>query len=379
VYVWQRLWNDDVRESLRQVNDHLDHLMVLAAEAETEPISIDWKALAVAGRPVTLVFRYPRMAGAVDYAEHVFSDLQRVWKNAETAGLVPAGVQLDFDSPTSRLQEYTTLLRQIRPKLPENAALSITALPTWLDSPDFKVLAKAVDYYVLQVHSFERPESIETPVVLCDTTRIPGYVGKTAAVGVPYYIAFPTHGYEVAYNPSGHFAGLVAEEANSMSYPPGYQIREVRAIPATIANAVSQLRSTPPPWYKGNVWFRMPVATDQRNWTLPTLKAVMSGRAPTTSYDVEIRHPEPQLAEIWLSSKGEDRAPLSVTITLTLDAAKVQAFDAVNDFLAESGASSDEVILRGRSPVGREAILVAWYRMADGESASGVKVSVTGD
>ncbi len=140
-YVWQRLWNDDVRESLENTSVHVEQLMVLAAEAETEPIAIDWSALSKTGKPVTLVFRYPRMAGAVEYAKHVFDDVERTWANAEAAGATPVGVQLDFDSPTSKLLDYAALLRSIRPKLSVNTALSVTALPTWLGSADFQEVA----------------------------------------------------------------------------------------------------------------------------------------------------------------------------------------------------------------------------------------------
>lgn len=373
LYLWQRAWTGDVRDALAEAPGHADHLMVLAEEAGAPPIAVDWPALAAANRPITLVLRYPRIAAGTEQATRVVSDFQRVLSGAQQGGVTPVGVQLDFDSPTRRLPEYTALLKVIRSGLPDGFALSITALPTWLDSPDFAPLVAQLDYYVLQVHSFERPENIETPLVLCDTTKIPDYLKKASAAGVPYYVAFPTHGYEVAYTPDGAFAGLIAEEADTLRYPKGFQTREVRADPAAIAQAVGKMRASPPPWYRGNVWFRMPVASDTRNWSWPVLAAVMEGRAPTVTYHAEVRHPDPGLAEIWLSSTGEDTAPLPVDVHVTFPAGDLLAFDCINGFAAEPGTSEGEARLHGPAPTGPEAILIAWYRLRDTAAAEQVK------
>lgn len=379
LYLWQRAWNDDVRESVAKAPDHAAHLMVLVSEAGTAPIAVDWDALATTGLPVTLVFRYPHIPGDTRYAPKVLADVERAERTARIHRLVPEGVQLDFDSPTSKLADYAALLRAIRPELTPGIKLSITALPTWLPNRDFIKLARLCDYYVLQVHSFERPESIDTPLVLCDTAKVPDYVAQASKIGVPFYVAFPTHGYEVAYDATGHFAGLSAEQPEQFSYPPGVQTREVRADPAEIAGAVAKLHANPPDGYRGNVWFRMPVAGDTRNWTWSTLAAVMDGRAPTVAYRAEIRHPDPGLAEIWLAPEGEDRAPAPVEVTLSVPRDSVLAYDCVNGFHAATGTESGEVILKGTAPVGEEPILLAWYRMRDARAADAVKVRNTGD
>jgi hypothetical protein len=372
LYLWQRAWTDEVRDALLEAPRHAGHIMVLAAEAGAPPIPVDWAALAAAQRPVTLVFRYPRLAATLDQKQQVLEDLLRADFAARQGGLTPDGVQLDFDSPTRGLPEYTALLKALRPALPAGLSLSVTALPTWLDSPHFAALVASLDYYVLQVHSFERPAHIDAPLVLCDTARIPDYTQRASAAGVPYYIAFPTHGYQVAYTPKGAFAGLIAEESESLHYPPGFDTREVRADPAAIAQAVARLRATPPAWYRGNVWFRMPVASDTRNWSWPVLAAVMEGRPPTASWSAEVRHPEPGLAEIWLASTGEDTAPLPVAVSMSIPPGEILAYDCVNGFSASPGESGNETTLRGPAPVGRDPTLIAWYRMRDAAAAEAI-------
>ncbi len=44
-------------------------------------------------------------------------------------------------------------------------------------------------YFVLQVHSFERPKTIEDAMTICPVDRVPGYVSEASQVGVPFFVA----------------------------------------------------------------------------------------------------------------------------------------------------------------------------------------------
>ena len=103
----------------------------------------------------------------------------------------------------------------------------------------------------------------------------------------------------------------------------------------------------------------------------------MEGRVPSVRFSVEIRYPDPGLAEIWLSSIGEDRPNRTVEIQVSLSEADVLASDCVNGFAAVTGGGS--VILRGQAPVDKEPILVGWYRMKDEGAALGLRVLDTVD
>lgn len=379
LYLWQRLWNEDVRDSLNRAPEHARHLMVLAAEDGAPAINVDWKAVAATGLPTTLVFRYPASLGGriEDYpamaADYVANTIFPVLDTAHAMGIRLAGVQLDYDAPTRMLQDYKQFLGNLSDRFRPGVALSITTLPTWLDDPDFIDLVAGLDYFVLQVHSFERPRSISDPLVLCDTTRIDRYLTLAEHADTPYYVAFPTHGYQVAYDADGTFIGLSAEGPDP-AWPPGCQTRKVRADPEAIAVAIQQLNTRPPPHFLGPVWFRMPVATDTRNWSWPTLAAVMSGRPPTVEYHAEVRHPEPGLAELWFTSEGEDHPARPVSLEVVVNQNAVVAFDCVNGFTAAPGTENGTVILRGTAPVGKHSILIAWYRMQNEAAAKALRL-----
>lgn len=377
LYVWQRAWNDDVRDSLTRAAEQVRHLMVLAHEDDMPPIAVDWKALADTRLAVTLVFRYPAALGKTlesdgdEALARVVALIETKVQAAVAQGVRLKGVQLDYDAPTRTLGAYNALVRGIRTKISPDLALSITALPTWLDQRDFSKLVKPLDYYVLQVHSIERPGDISSPLLLCDTTRIDGYVQRAERVGVPYFIAFPTHGYEAAFDASGKFLGLSAE-GPAPGWPRGTQLRAVRAEPSAIAGAVNKLAREIPPLFRGAVWFRMPVASDTRNWTWPVLAAVMEGRIPSVRFKAEVRHPDHGLAEIWLTSYGEDRPECFVDVGIRVPRDEVLASDLVNGFQTLPGEANGPVILRGAAPVGTAPILIGWYRMKGTEGAEGV-------
>ncbi len=378
LYIWQRTWNDATREGVMRATDSTAHIMVLAHEAGTVPIRVDWAALGATDRAITLVFRYPNLVADQSQLEGVVADIEGALASARGADLYPIGIQLDFDSPTSKLDQYGVLIAAIRLRLDKELAFSITTLPTWLTSESFAPLVRRLDYFVLQVHSFEPPESIEHPMAVFDPTRLTEYLTKASAVGIPFYVAFPTHGYQVTYDNEGDFAGLVAEAPASRTLLSGFERREVRAEPSVIAAAVRQLLAHPPAWYRGNIWFRMPVATDTRNWTWPALEAVMVGRVPTEGIQVELRHSAPGLVEVWAASMGEDRWPRTVSLKLMVPANKILARDCHNGFSIQT-EHSDYVILRGPISVEQEPEIVGWFRMQDDVSAQEIEVQEMGE
>lgn len=379
LYVWQRLWTDEVRESLSQATDRVRHLMILTHEDGMPPIAVDWPAVARTRLSVTLVYRYPTSFGAGMEADvtqavaGVASEIQRGWASAQAAGVRLRGVQLDYDAPTRSLDAFGDFLTALKAEVPEGTDLSITALPTWLEDRAFRQVAKALDYYVLQVHSFERPGTIDAPIELCNTALIPEYVARAERIGIPYFIALPTHGYEMAFGEDGAFIGLSAEGPDP-AWPAGARLREVRADPAAIAGAVNALAEKLPAHFRGAVWFRMPVVSDTRNWTWAVLAAVMEGRVPSVRFSTEIRHPDPGLAEVWLSSVGEDKPNREVELRVSLPEEALLAADSLNGFEMKRGGGA--VILRGSAPVDKAPILVGWFRMNNEQAALTVKSSI---
>ncbi|KAG0755400.1 hypothetical protein G6F22_020623 [Rhizopus arrhizus] len=100
-----------------------------------------------------------RLAGRVDALNPAgtatrIAAARQAWRHA---GITVAGVEIDYDCATSKLPAYRDFLAALKSRLGPDSALSITALPTWLNSPELDALLKMADESVLQVHAVLNP------------------------------------------------------------------------------------------------------------------------------------------------------------------------------------------------------------------------------
>lgn len=217
IYLWQRVWSAPVRNAVREAGPHVDSLMILVGELGSGEVRPDWETIATVDRPVTLVIRIPELFGEEmkeDTLQPFVGKLTNWFSamagSASAEGVRIAGVQLDYDCPTSKLSRYGDFLEAFRCALPDTTP-SFTVLPTWLRADTFKPVARNADYFVLQVHSLEAPTSVDSPMRPCDVSKLDAYLDAASAVGVPYHLALPTYGYHVAFDGEGGFAGLSPE------------------------------------------------------------------------------------------------------------------------------------------------------------------------
>lgn len=384
VYVWQEMWTPAVERAVAQTSSMVSGVMIFAAELRAEegrlvaaPKQIDWPALARAARTVTLVVRADDRALRLIFADRpaaarlIARQAEELTARARAAGAhLSGGLQLDFDVPTARLGDYHNLIELLRPKLP-GLELSITALPAWLGSGEFKRLVAGLSYFVLQVHWIEPPRDINSPAVLVNYARLPGWFKKAAATGVPFMVALPTYGYRIYFDAAGRYTGLSAEGAPRVTKPGG-QMREVRADAAALAGVVRGLAARPPRNCLGVVWFRLPVEGDALNWSWPELRAVMAGRAPAPHFSTELRTPKPGLYEIWLANTGEGTARGEVAIPLAVRAGvRVLAREPLGGFHFD--AAGDK--LHGPAPAPGAARLIAWIRVATGGTSESQSIT----
>ncbi len=373
-YVWQMQWNDDVREAVRAADPSASAFMALAGEVNVSAGELrlqrgypDWESLAEIHAPVTLVLRANAALGdllqsdARDKAVAFVTDaLKSAIAEANAKGTTIRGVQLDYDCPSAKLASYKTLVDALRPRF-DKLELSITALPTWLKWRDFEELAGGLTYYVLQVHSLDRPSTFDQPITLCDTARVPGYLRRAASIGAPYYLALPTYGYRFVFDEDGTFASLIAE-GPAPALKPGQRIRTVMADPGEIADIVRAVRAQPPYALLGFVSFRLPIASDDLNWPWRTLEAVSDGRTPKTAFTAELRNPSPGLYELYIVNTGETAPVRGVRTTLRYAPGIVLASDTHNGFTAEE-PTGGPTVLNGPAPRPGQSILAAWFRI----------------
>ena len=356
-YVWQRAWAEPVRQSVREHAGAFSNLVLLAAEVtwkQSHPqvarVVLPREALRQLKTPVGLAVRIGPFNGPFSDRDEPIQTLSALAvslvNEARSGGLSPTELQIDFDCASSKLDGYrrwvTALKRAVAP-----VPLTITALPDWLTWPEFRGLVAATDGYVLQVHSLERPQSFDAPFTLCDPAAARAAVARAGEIGLPFRVALPTYGYELAFAPDGRFVGLSAE--GGQNWPAPARLREVRSNPAEIFDLVRGWTTQRPAALRGIIWYRLPVEADTLNWRWPTLRAMLQMHSPRTQVRAGSRRVEPGLVEISLSNEGELDVTSRLAVNVHWQDARLEAGDALRGFeLAEAGPAA--AVLQSPSP-----------------------------
>lgn len=116
----------------------------------------------------------------LDWPEATLKAILRLPGRWEAAGNRVAGLQIDFDAATRRLDRYGSFLEDLRRRLPRRFALSVTGLLDWSAGGDPRALVRlagVVDEIVVQTYQGRR--------------TIPGYERYLAALpglGIPYRV-----------------------------------------------------------------------------------------------------------------------------------------------------------------------------------------------
>jgi hypothetical protein len=307
-----------------------------------------------------------RSAGAVQDAtltEYLCDVAARLVNEARTNGIELAELQLDFDCAESKLDGYRVWVEAIQRRVAP-LPVTITALPSWLDSRAFKRLAAVATNYVLQVHSVERPRSLDTPFTLCDPRAAGRAVERAGRIGIPFRVALPTYGYALAFDAGGKFFGLSAEGPRP-NWPTNALLREVHSDPIEIAGLVQQWTASRPAAMRGVIWYRLPTIVDNFNWRWPTLGAILASRVPQEKFRVNTRRVESGLVEISLANEGELDISSRLAVEVRWSNARLVAGDALRDFeLADRSLSAAR--FQTRSQPGRiragETLVLGWLR-----------------
>ncbi len=375
VYVWPRAWTLPVREAVVEHATNFSETAVLLAEVawknkipEVVRVAVDFPALAKTHCPVGLVLRVGPFAGALAENKMAVNFLAGLAASlvaeAQTNQVGPVELQIDFDCAESKLEDYRLWLAAIQKRLAP-LPVTITALPSWLNSPAFTRLAAASTNYILQVHSLTKPTGIKSPFTLCDPIAAKRAVTRAGEMGVPFRVALPTYTYIVAFNAAGKFIGLSAE-APRANWPAGTQLRAMSADPLALSSLVQTWNTNRPAALRGVIWYRLPVAVDNLNWRWPTLGAIISGREPREKFQAVARRVEPGLVEISLENTGELDISSRLAVAVRWTEARLVAGDGLRDFeLAEqnvSAAKFQNITASFRLPAG-EKQTIGWLRL----------------
>jgi hypothetical protein len=353
-YVWQRAWTPPVIAAARGSADLVRAWRVLLAEADRSgrwaDIAVPWKDLLATRRPVVAVVR---IDGRLDEARIGALADQIVAKVAVTSDAVAmarpgstlAGLEIDYDCPTSRLATYARFLAELRARLPRPLALSITALPTWLNSRALEGLTPPLDEIVLQVHAVDDPRR-----GLFDPVRAEGWVREFGRrIGRPFRVALPVYDVRVSWHADGRLASVEGE------VPLLTGVRDsalLGAAPETILRFLGTLSASAPQGLVGVAWFRLPTEADSRAWSPATWRAVIGGALPPRQVSAALVPTErPGLWSVSLSNDGATDAPLPRQVRL--DRA-CELADGANGFqLKVAGGGSERPLILEAAGEGR--------------------------
>ncbi|MGH9840028.1 MAG: DUF3142 domain-containing protein [Blastocatellia bacterium] len=270
------------------------------------------------------------------------ADLDR----AALDGVCVAGLQLDLDVPTRLLPRYAAMLRLLRASLPQGLKLSITGLPTWMDSSHIGNLLDEVDFWTPQFYGWTIPDRIDKLVPISSPATVRQAVVKARELNRPFYAGLAAYGYAILYSPEGKLLevrgdldpALVAGhsqfelvESRPFDNQPAAEWRSVyRALgdavidglvvrrgeqlmldspsSATLRAAARAVREEAGEQLLGISVFRLPGAGDPTTLTAAEIAAALADRETTLAAELKIERP-PQ--------KDDNRLMIAATNTGT--------------------------------------------------------------
>ena len=333
-YIWQRRWTPALAASIDAMRDDFAGWRVLAAESTETGYLIDASPqldlLARSGKPVIAVLRINggRPPPAADAIAKRIDDLVRAWRGAD----VPlAGIEIDHDCATAKLDAYAALLEQVRARLPRGLRLSITALPTWIGAPALTRVLAQVDASVLQVHAIAAPRTGSAATGLFDAAQAQRWIDAYAkTTSRPFHVALPAYGLRVGFDEDGRAVAVEGEMPRTIDAD---GTRELRVDPAAVASLLRRLERAHPAQLVGIVWFRLPSEDDRRAWSIATLHAVIAGLARQAEFAAQVRAADEGAADVALANRGTLDAPIAVSVTVA--AKNCSAADALGGFRVE--------------------------------------------
>ncbi len=356
-YVWQRQWTPALAQAVQKNVDVVHGWRVLAAEVDVQGqwrvFTPDWNVFASTGEPVVAVVRIEGQLPQWDEAvlrAHV-QDVVTAWR---AHGLSFAGIEIDHDGATARLPAYTHFLAALRPLLHSGERLSITALPTWLDSAELDKLLAQVDEAVLQVHAVQSPRA-----GLFNPEQARAWLASFARrMHKPWRVALPAYGTRVSWDAQGRIAAIESERPTLVH---GDDASELFADPSVMQAFVASLDANPPRGLAGIVWFRLPTDDDMRAWSAATWRAVLARTPLKVSLLAQVGgRREAPLHDLLLLNAGNADVPLPSLVRL--DTACKLA-DGINGFALQR-TSQGMFLLRTQAGLLRagQQLRIGWLR-----------------
>lgn len=283
VYVWQRVWTEDVRAAVDERRGEFGRCVVLGVEMDFSEAG-GWR-VDYFEDPL----RYVSGHEGVDVAVRIGAgaavlgwDDGAIRRVVEVVGRMREGavVQLDYDCPTSKLGGYVRLLERLRTVFPERR-FEVTCLPDWLGEDDFEGLIGLVDGYVMQVHGVS---GYGGGRMLCDAVYAKRVAERCEGFGKDFWIALPTYRHAVRRGEDGRVQEVISEGGRLRG---GSAYEMMGADVVELSGLVRDWVVDRPGHLRGLIWYRLPVVGDRMNWTWDTFCKVRAGEVPVGELRVE--------------------------------------------------------------------------------------------
>lgn len=289
-YIWQRVWTPHLVTAAHRSADIVRAWRILIAEADRSghwtTVAVPWDQIVATERPIVAVVR---IDGRLD-RDRIDAMVDRIVERTGIAsaaiatwrpGAKLAGIEIDYDCPTSKLPIYARFLAQLRTRLGQAIGLSITALPTWMNSTELEGLTRDLDEVVLQVHAVDDPRR-----GLFDPVQAELWVREFGRrVRRPFRVAIPAYDLRVTWRSDGRLASVEGEVPLLSGASEGALLG---ASPASVLGFLTSLGRAAPEGLIGVAWFRLPTDADARSWSLQTWRAVVAGRLPDIQLNAEL-------------------------------------------------------------------------------------------
>lgn len=135
-------------------------------------------------------------------------DFREESERARRDGANIRGLQLDIDFPTRLLSRYEQTLNALRKEIHPGTELSITGLPTWMESPVLTDVLKNVDFWVPQFYGAEIPSHSSQIIPITSPKSITYFVNKTREIDKPFYAGLAAYSVAMLYSASGSLISL---------------------------------------------------------------------------------------------------------------------------------------------------------------------------
>lgn len=127
---------------------------------------------------------------------------------AERDGARVAGLQIDLDVPTRLLTRYARVLRETRFALPAGVKLSVTGLPTWMESKELARVLGEVDFWAPQFYGAEIPATADRSIPISSPIDVARGVARARELGEPFYAGLAAYGHALVYDARGRLVEL---------------------------------------------------------------------------------------------------------------------------------------------------------------------------